>query len=91
MMVRRVSHTMSNRISTMNDCQAFSANLRLPSSSLSLVAAGQYDTCQLRQSVWYWPTHKAGNSNVIGSILLAWIATLPLAGLLGAACWFILN
>ena len=34
---------------------------------------------------------KQGNSRVIGSIVLAWITTLPVAAVIGALCWIIFN
>jgi PiT family inorganic phosphate transporter len=94
LMVRRVSETMSHRITTMNDGQAFSANLA--TAFLVIIAS--------RWGVPVSTTHvscgslfgiglitKQGNRKVIGSILLAWITTLPLAALIGAACWMILS
>ncbi|TAN37293.1 MAG: inorganic phosphate transporter [Verrucomicrobia bacterium] len=59
LMVRRVSQTMSARITSMNDGQAFSANL----------------------------TTARGHPRMIGSILLAWVTTLPVAAVIGAVCW----
>lgn len=93
MMVRRVAETMSHRITTMNDGQAFSANLA--TAFLVIVAS--------RWGVPVSTTHvccgslfgiglvtRQGNGNVIGSIVLAWVTTLPVAAILGALCWLIL-
>ena len=94
MMVRRVAETMSHRITAMNDGQAFSANLA--TAFLVIVAS--------RWGVPVSTTHvscgslfgiglvtRQGNRNVIGSILLAWITTLPVAAIIGALCWLILS
>ncbi len=94
LMVRRVSETMSTRITTMNDGQAFSANLA--TAFLVIIAS--------RWGVPVSTTHvscgslfgigvitKQGNRKVIGSIVLAWITTLPVAAIIGAICWLILS
>jgi PiT family inorganic phosphate transporter len=94
LMVRRVSQTMSTRITTMNDGQAFSANLT--TAFLVIIAS--------RWGVPVSTTHvscgslfgiglltKQGNSRVIGSIVLAWITTLPVAAVIGAICWHVFN
>jgi PiT family inorganic phosphate transporter len=92
--VRRVAQTMSYRITDMNDGQAFTANL--VTAALVIFA-----------SKWGMPvstTHVSCGSlfgigaatgqarwRVIGTILLAWITTLPVAAMLGFLAWRVLG
>ncbi|MDF1811878.1 MAG: inorganic phosphate transporter [Verrucomicrobiales bacterium] len=90
LMVRRVSQTMSSGITTMNDGQAFSANLTTAflvifASRWGLPVSTTHVTCGSLFGIGLLT--KQGDSKVIGSIVLAWITTLPIAGVIGALCW----
>jgi PiT family inorganic phosphate transporter len=94
LMVRRVSQTMSKCITTMNDGQAFSANLTtaylvIIASRWGLPVSTTHVTCGSLFGIGLLT--KQGNSRVIGSIVLAWITTLPVAAFIGALCWTIFN
>jgi PiT family inorganic phosphate transporter len=92
LMVRRVSQTMSRRITTMNDGQAYSANLTtaflvIIASRWGLPVSTTHVTCGSLFGIGL--VTKQGNSRVIGSIVLAWITTLPVAAVIGALCWIL--
>ena len=85
---RRVAETMSHRVTEMNPGQGFVANLVtaglvIGASRLGLPVSTTHVSCGslfgigavTRQAHW----------KTIGTILLAWVTTLPLAGALGAA------
>lgn len=85
---RRVARTMSQRVTEMNPGQGFVANivtasLVIGASTLGLPVSTTHVSCGSLFGIGavtsqaHWKT--------IGVILLAWITTLPLAGLLGAA------
>ncbi len=93
--VRRVAHTVSHRITGMNDGQGFSANL---------VAATLVTLATLKFGVPVSTTHtscgalfgiglvnRRAHWRVIGQIVLAWAGTLPVAALLGLLAWRALN
>ncbi len=84
---RRVAETMSHRISTLNPGQGLSANLItallvIGASKLGVPVSTTHVSCgalfgigaATRQAHW----------STIGQIALAWLITLPLAGVLGA-------
>jgi len=92
--VRRVAETMSQRITGMNDGQAFSANA---------VAAVLVILATMKFAVPVSTTHTScgalfgiGAANgrahwkMVAQILLAWVTTLPIAAGLGYACWSLL-
>jgi len=94
LMVRRVSQTMSTRITTMNDGQAFSANLTtaflvIVASRWGLPVSTTHVSCGSLFGIGLLT--KQGNSRVIGSIVLAWVTTLPVAALIGALSWILLS
>ena len=94
LMVRRVSQTMSSRITTMNDGQAFSANLTtaflvIVASRWGLPVSTTHVTCGSLFGIGLLT--KQGNSRVIGSIIFAWVTTLPVAAIIGALCWIVFN
>jgi len=91
---RRVAETMSNEITTMNAGQGFSGNLVSAilvtcASRLGVPVSTTHVTCgalfgvglATRQARW----------KTIGTILIAWITTLPLAALLAALLYWILG
>lgn len=84
---RRVARTMSQRVTEMNPGQGFVANivtasLVIGASTLGLPVSTTHVSCGslfgigavTRQAHW----------KTIGAIMLAWVTTLPLAGVLGA-------
>jgi len=91
---RRVAHTMSKKVSAMNDGQALTANL---------VTAGLI----IFASKWGMPvstTHVSvgsitgiglvngsANKSVVGTILLSWLLTLPIAAAIAATSYILLN
>jgi PiT family inorganic phosphate transporter len=92
--VRKVARTMSRRITEMNDGQGFTANL--VTAALVIVAS--------RFGVPVSTTHvscgslfgigaasRRGHWRMIGAIVLAWVATLPLAAAIGAGSWLVLS
>jgi PiT family inorganic phosphate transporter len=94
LMVRRVSQTMSKRITTMNDGQAFSANLTtaflvIIASRWGLPVSTTHVSCGSLFGIGLLT--KQGNRRVIGSIIVAWVTTLPVAALIGAVCWHLFN
>ena len=94
LMVRRVSQTMSTRITTMNDGQAFSANLTtaflvIVASRWGLPVSTTHVSCGSLFGIGLLT--KQADARVIGSIVLAWVTTLPVAAFIGALCWFLFN
>lgn len=90
---RRVAETMSRRITRMNHGQGFTANsitalLVIGASRLGLPVSTTHVSCGALFGIGaatggaHWKT--------IAQILTAWVTTLPLAGLLGAAAYFLL-
>jgi inorganic phosphate transporter, PiT family len=84
---RRVAETMSHRVTEINPGQGFAANiitslLVIWASKMGMPVSTTHVSCGslfgigalTRQAHW----------NVIGSILMAWVFTLPVAGALGA-------
>lgn len=91
---RRVAETMSQRITTMNHGQGFTANLVtgltvIGASRLGMPVSTTHVSCgalfglgaATRQAHW----------SVIGKILGAWLITLPLGAALGAGCYWLLK
>ncbi len=91
---RRVAETMSNRITTMNDGQGFTANLVTASlvffgSAASLPMSTTHVSCGALFGLG--AVTKGAKRGMILRILGSWIATLPIAALLGAGAYLILN
>jgi PiT family inorganic phosphate transporter len=90
----RVAATMSHRVTDMNSGQGFAANLvtavlvvlasrfGMPVSTTHVSVGSLFGIGAVTRRA-HWGT--------IGRIGLAWLITLPLAGLLGAACAAILS
>jgi PiT family inorganic phosphate transporter len=92
----RIINTMGNRITTVESPQGFAAE---SSSAATILASSYYgyplSTTQVvsggvmgaglgkRGGIVHWP--------VVGQMVLAWVITLPAAGLVGAAAWDIAN
>ncbi len=91
---RRVADTMSNRITDMNDGQAFTANLVtagcvLFASKLGVPVSTTHVSCGSLFGIGL-ATGQA-RWGIIGQILLAWVTTLPMAGLFGWLAWQLLR
>ncbi|MCG3117757.1 MAG: inorganic phosphate transporter [Candidatus Manganitrophus sp. SA1] len=92
---RRVSQTLSERITPMNPVQGFSANLitallvagashvGMPVSTTHVSCGSLFGIGLLHRNTTDW--------RLVGQILLAWGITLPLAALLGAALYRLLE
>jgi len=91
---RRVANTMSTRITDMNDGQAFTANLVTAvlvifASRLGVPVSTTHVSCGSLFGIGV--ANKTAKWKVIGTILLAWVTTLPLGALLGWTAWQILT
>jgi PiT family inorganic phosphate transporter len=91
---QKVARTMSQRITSMNHGQGFTANLIaavlvIMASIYSLPVSTTHVTCGSIFGVGLM--NGKANWQVIRNILLSWVATLPLAGLLSAAAFLILR
>ncbi|MEM1209288.1 MAG: inorganic phosphate transporter [Planctomycetota bacterium] len=92
--VRRVAQTMSYCITGMNDGQAFAANL---STAFLVIVASKWGVpvstthVSCGSLIGIGATNRQGRWKMIGTILLAWIVTLPVAALLGAAAWSVIG
>lgn len=91
---RRVAETMSRRITSMNAGQGFTSNLV---TGLLVVAASRWglpvSTTHVSCGSLFGLGAVTGQArwHLIGRILLAWVVTLPLAGLLGALAYRLLR
>ena len=88
---RRVADTMSHRITSMNDGQAFTANLA--TAGLVLVASRlgvPVSTTHVSVGALFGigVTGGCARWRTIGAIVLSWVAVLPLAAALAAAAWW---
>jgi PiT family inorganic phosphate transporter len=91
---RRIADTMSHRITTMNDGQAFTANLA--TAALVLVASRlgmPVSTTHVSVGALFGIGIVGGSARgrTITAIVLAWVAVLPLAALLAAAIWWVVS
>ncbi len=92
--VWRVADTMSYRITDMNDGQAFTANL---ATAFCVIVASRLGVPVSTTHVSYGSIFGIGMVNgqakwsVIQKILLAWITTIPAAGLMGWMMWTMLS
>lgn len=90
---RKVAHTMSKKISQMNEGQALTANLV---TALMVIAASRIGVPVSTTHVSVGAIAGIGivngsaNKNVIGGILLSWVLTLPIAIALSAAAYLLL-
>lgn len=90
---RRVATTMSHRITDMNSGQGFTANvvtaaLVIVASRFGMPVSTTHVSCGSLFGIG--AVTRRAHWGTIGRIGLAWLITLPLAGLLGAACAVIL-
>ncbi|MBB6431006.1 PiT family inorganic phosphate transporter [Algisphaera agarilytica] len=92
--VRRVAQTMSHRITGMNDGQAFTANLNtaflvIVASKWGVPVSTTHVSCG--SLIGIGAVSGQGRWKMIVTIVLAWVATLPVAAVLGALCWTLLG
>jgi len=85
---RRVAETMSHRVTEMNPGQGLTANLVtatlvIGASRLGMPVSTTHVSCGSLFGIG--AVTGRGHWRAIGQILLAWVTTLPVAGLLGAA------
>ncbi len=88
---RRVAETMSRKITPMSHGQGFTANLVtgaivLAASPLGMPVSTTHVSCGALFGIG--AANRRGHMAMIGKILLAWVATLPLAALLGAIAFW---
>ncbi len=91
---RRVAETMSRRVTQMNPGQGFAANivtagLVIGASRLGLPVSTTHVSCGSLFGIG--TVTRRADWSTIGTILLAWITTLPLAGALAAAFVIVLR
>lgn len=93
--VKRVANTMSYQITDMNDGQAFSANfvsailVTLATLKFHVPVSTTHTSCGSLFGIGM--VNRKAHWAVIGRIVLAWITTLPVAGILGWAAWQLLH
>lgn len=93
LMVRRVARTMSHRITGMNDGQAFTANLVTAglvifASRLGMPVSTTHVSCGSLFGIG--AVNRRAHWKMIGTILLAWVTTLPVAAIIGAVAWLVI-
>ncbi|RME41519.1 MAG: inorganic phosphate transporter, partial [Planctomycetota bacterium] len=91
---RRVTHTMSERITEMNDGQALTANLVtaglvVGASRLGVPVSTTHVSCGSLFGIGL--VSRRAHLRVIGQVLLAWVTTLPVAAALGFVSWTVLT
>ena len=91
---RKVANTMSRKISSMSDGQAFSANLV---TGVLVIAASRLGLPVSTTHVSVGAISGAGlvngtvNTGVLRNILLSWVLTLPIAAAIAAAAWWLVT
>lgn len=90
---RRVAITMGQRITDMNDGQGFAANLVTAvlvifASRLGVPVSTTHVSCGSLFGIGF--VNGTGRWRTIGTIVFAWVTTLPLAGALGWVAWMVL-
>jgi PiT family inorganic phosphate transporter len=88
---RKVAETMSKKISTMNDGQALTANLVTAflvifASRLGMPVSTTHVSVGAITGIGI--VNNSVNKNVVGSILMSWLLTLPIAAALSAMAYF---
>jgi PiT family inorganic phosphate transporter len=91
---KKVAHTMSNKITKMNDGQGFTANL----ATAVLVSTASIHGLPVSTThvsvgsiLGIGIANKKGNWKVIREVLLSWILTLPIAAVSAALFYLLLN
>ena len=90
---RKVAYTMSRKIATMSDGQAFSANLVtgllvIGASRLGLPVSTTHVSVGAISGVGL--VNGSVNTGVLRNIVLSWLLTLPIAAAIAAAAWWII-
>lgn len=91
---RKVAHTMSSKIAAMSDGQAFSANLV---SGLLVIAASRLGLPVSTTHVCVGAISGVGlvngsaNTRVLRNIVLSWVFTLPVAAVIAACSWWLIE
>jgi inorganic phosphate transporter, PiT family len=91
---RKVAETMSKKISTMNDGQALTANLVTAvmvifASRLGVPVSTTHVSVGAISGIGL--VNGTAHTSVIGGILLAWLLTLPIAGVIAALVYAVLS
>lgn len=91
---KRVAMTMSRKITRMNHGQGFSANvvtafLVIFASQWGVPVSTTHVSCGSLFGIGL--VNKKANKSVIRHIILAWVLTLPLAGILSIICFIVIN
>ena len=92
--VRRVAMTMSYRITAMNDGQGLTANLGTAflviwATKFGLPVSTTHVSCGSLFGIGL--VNGRAHGSMIGTILLAWVTTLPVAAIFGVAAWGLLG
>ena len=92
--VRRIAETMSKKITPMNHGQGFTANLItglivVGASRFGLPVSTTHVSCGSLFGIG--TVTRRGNWKTIGTILAAWVTTLPLGAALGAAAFWLIR
>ena len=90
---RKVAHTMSRKIATMSDGQAFSANLVtgllvIGASRLGLPVSTTHVSVGAISGVGL--VNGSVDTGVLRNIVLSWLLTLPIAAAIAAAAWWVI-
>ncbi len=89
---RKVAHTMSHKIASMSDGQAFTANFV---TGLLVIAASRFGLPVSTTHVSVGAISGLGivngsvNRGVLRNIVLSWVLTLPIAAAIAALAWFL--
>lgn len=91
---RRVAHTMSKKISDMNDGQALTANLVTAglvifASKFGMPVSTTHVSVGSITGIGI--VNGSANKSVVGSILLSWLLTLPIAAAIAASTYVLLD
>ncbi len=91
---RKVAHTMSRKIASMSDGQAFTANLI---TGALVIAASRFGLPVSTTHVSVGAISGVGvvngsvNTGVLRNIVLSWVLTLPIAAAIAAVAWWIIR
>ena len=91
---RKVAHTMSHKIASMSDGQAFTANLV---TGFLVIAASRFGLPVSTTHVSVGAISGVGvvngsvNTSVLRNIVLSWVLTLPIAAAIAALAWWIIR
>jgi len=91
---RRVAHTMSKKISGMNDGQALTANLVTAglvifASKFGMPVSTTHVSVGSITGIGI--INKSANKSVVGTILASWFLTLPIAAAIAATTYMLLD